>query len=342
MIEFSETIITNLILHKISNDPANCFVNDSEYDICESEEENTLKRIFLKPFTTASATYEFSHEINLELNALYKLSSGILDNDDFTLTAQNIFQHLKSVSKHPNIKDGDLFILKYKNLKMNNKFYEGLGIYKVENKENFVETNITESGEFRLKFKKGIGSRKLDKACLIIFTEIPYTVLVIDNAPVETDYWMNEFIRAGLKNDNINNTNHFLTLAKSYITEQLPDEYDVPKTAQIDLLNRSVEYFKKHETFEKEEFENEIFHDQGIIDSFRKFDETYREDNDLKSLDTFVISAQAVKKQSRVFKSVLKLDKNFHIYIHGNRELIEQGTDQDGRKFYKIYYQEEL
>lgn len=53
------------------------------------------------------------------------------------------------------------------------------------------------------------------------------------------------------------------------------------------------------------------------------------------------ISPQAVKKQARIFKSVLKLDKNFHIYIHGNRELIQQGTEKDGRKYYKIYFENE-
>jgi len=57
--------------------------------------------------------------------------------------------------------------------------------------------------------------------------------------------------------------------------------------------------------------------------------------------DNFEISAQAVKKQSKIFKSVLKLDKNFHIYIHGDKELIEKGVEKDGRKFYKIYYKEE-
>jgi len=55
----------------------------------------------------------------------------------------------------------------------------------------------------------------------------------------------------------------------------------------------------------------------------------------------FEISNKAVKKQARVFKSVLKLDKNFHIYIHGDKKLIERGTDEVGRKFYKIYYEEE-
>jgi len=48
-----------------------------------------------------------------------------------------------------------------------------------------------------------------------------------------------------------------------------------------------------------------------------------------------------VKKQARIFKTVLKLDKNFRIYIHGNRELIEQGVEKDGRKYYKIYFEQE-
>ena len=48
-----------------------------------------------------------------------------------------------------------------------------------------------------------------------------------------------------------------------------------------------------------------------------------------------------MKRQARVFKSVLKLDKNFHIYIHGDRNKIEQGVDEKGRKFYKIYYEQE-
>ena len=67
----------------------------------------------------------------------------------------------------------------------------------------------------------------------------------------------------------------------------------------------------------------------------------YRKENDIQLIDSFEISTQAVNKQARIFKSVLKLDKNFHIYIHGNRELIEQGIDENGRKYYKIYYERE-
>ena len=56
--------------------------------------------------------------------------------------------------------------------------------------------------------------------------------------------------------------------------------------------------------------------------------------------DEFGISDSAVKKQARSYKSVIKLDRNFHIYVHGNRNLLEQGEDEKG-KFYKVYYEEE-
>ena len=136
-------------------------------------------------------------------------------------------------------------------------------------------------------------------------------------------------------------TNEFLGIAKKYVTQQLADDFDVTKADQIDLLNRSVEYFKTNEKFEKEEFEKTVFQKEQLIKSFKSFDNSYRDNNEVEISDSFEISSQAVKKQARAFKSVLKLDKNFHIYIHGNKELIEKGVEKDGRKFYKIYYEDE-
>ncbi|MFN6039537.1 MAG: nucleoid-associated protein, partial [Bacteroidota bacterium] len=39
---------------------------------------------------------------------------------------------------------------------------------------------------------------------------------------------------------------------------------------------------------------------------------------------------------------VIKLDKNFHIYVHGKHEFIEKGFDEEkGKKFYKLYFDSE-
>jgi hypothetical protein len=300
-----------------------------------------LKKIFLKPFLSNTTTYEFKHEINIELNPLFNLSRSIFEGTDFVSQSKNICQHLNSVSKHPNIKGGDLFIMKFENINFDNKLYEGLGIFKIENKENFIETTKYYNGEAGLNFRKGIGSKRLDKACLILFTEQPFTVFIIDNTSNETDYWQNEFIKVNLKKDDVNSTNQFLSLAKSFVTKQFPSEFETTKADQIDLLNRSVEYFKKNESFDKQNFEQEVFQDNNVIKSFQNFDSKYRQDNEIDIADDFLISSQALKRQARVFKSVLKLDKNFHIYIHGNNELIKQGIESDGRKYYKIYFETE-
>ncbi len=342
MIEQQEAAIRKLTFRKIG-DEFQKIKPPFSYEYDNEEEEEILKKIFLKPFTSAAATYEFTHSIDLDLHPLFKLSKAIFHGGDFENISTQILQHLKTVSKHPNIKDGDLFIVKYDDVKLNQQHYTGLGIYKIENKENFIETNAGSNDEVKLDIKQGISGRKLDKACLILLTDEPYTIFVIDNGNNgnDTDYWMNEFLGVELKNDFINNTSQFLSLTKSFITEQFPEEYQTSKADQIDLLNRSVQYFKKHETFDKSEFESEVLVNRNVIDSFRNFDDEYRKYNGVDMKDTFEISPQAVKKQARIFKSVLKLDRNFHIYIHGNTEMIQQGVDEDGRKFYKIFYQEE-
>jgi len=178
MIEIQEAAIRKLTFQKIGNEfqkPTTPF--SYEYD--NEEEEEILKKIFLKPFTSSAATYEFSHSIDLDLHPLFKLSKAIFHGSDFENTSQQIHQHLKTTSKHPNIKDGDLFIVKYDDVKLNNQHYTALGIYKIENKENFVETNSNSNEEMKLNIKQGISGRKLDKACLILLTDEPYTIFLL-------------------------------------------------------------------------------------------------------------------------------------------------------------------
>ncbi len=246
-----------------------------------------------------------------------------------------IHQHLKSVSKHPNIKDGDLFIVQYSDVKMGNTFYDALGIYKIENRDSFIEIS---SG--KLTFKKGIGSRKLDKACLILFTKVPYTLFIIDSGSIEADYWKNEFIKADYKNDNINNTSQFLALTKNFVAQRLPQEFEVSKADQADILNKSLQFFKEKDNFNLNDFANEVINDPKAIEVFKQYKTDFEQEKDFEFSDNFSISSEAVKKQARALKSIIKLDKNFHIYIHGSRELIEQGEDKKG-KFYKVYYKEE-
>lgn len=340
MIQIEETIIRKLILHRVSSTKDKSIISKTLVDYSE-DEENVIKKALLKPFISHAETFEFTHDISINYNILFNLSKSVYTGDDFIVISENIVQHLISSSKHPNIKDGDLFIAKFEDIKFNNKYYEGLGFYKFEDKEHFIETDIS-NDKIAFNVRTGIGNKKPDKACLIIFSNEPYTILIIDNNNHETDYWQNEFINHKTKNDFVNNTNNFLTLTKNFVTKQISRDFDVTKAEQIDFLNRSLGYFKNHESFNKQEFEEEVFSDSNIIESFRKFDQSYKQEKEIDLSDNFEISPQAVKKQARVFKSVLKLDKNFHIYIHGNKNLIEKGFDEaTGMNFYKVYFKEE-
>lgn len=338
MIEYKGATIQELVFQKIKEE------NTTGRHLLQTEfapsEEEILKKIFLKPFEGTTNTYQFTHSVDLELNVLYKLSRSIQENEAIGDTHEGIISHLIDSSRHPNIKEGELFIVRFSEIIVDKEIVDGLGIFKVEKKDSFIETPDW-TKEPSLLFKEGIGEKRLDKACLILFTPEDYTILAYDNNSSESIYWKNDFINLDFKRDHVNNTNHFLQMTKSYITDKFPEEFEVSKTDQIDLLNKSIKYFKDHDEFDKSEFEGQVFGDITAIESFRSYDKQYQEEQDLELMDNFKIAVNSVKKQARIFKSVLKLDKNFHVYIHGDRDLIEQGMDADGRKFYKIYYDHE-
>ena len=133
-----------------------------------------------------------------------------------------------------------------------------------------------------------------------------------------------------------------LSVYKTFVTEKIDADFDISKADKIDMLNRSIKYFKEKDHFNMDEFSNEVIgNDEGIA-LFKDYKKQYEQDFDAPIDDSFSINNVAVKKQARVYKSVLKLDRNFHIYIHGNKELIEKGFDAErNMNYYKVYFKEE-
>lgn len=341
MIQTDEASVRRVIFHKVNVQEDKISLSDELCDFLNEEDADVLKKAFLKPFQAEYSQFRFCHEYDIELNALYKLAKGINQKEDFIEYSQNIAQHLRTVSKHPNIKDGDLFVIQFDQIIVNNTYCEALAVVKVENKDTFIETEFDGHKHAKLDFKKGINTRKMEKGALILFTPEPFSVLVIDNVKQGTEYWQTDFLSVEPVKNEYHQTHQFLGITKEFVTSQLTDDVDISRADQIDLLNRSVDYFKTNETFDKQEFEKTVFSDSAVIDSFRRFESQYREEHEIELQDNFEISKQAVKKQAKIFKSVLKLDSNFHVYIHGRRDMIEQGVDEQGRKFYKIFYENE-
>ena len=106
------------------------------------------------------------------------------------------------------------------------------------------------------------------------------------------------------------------------------------------MLNETMKYFREQDNFSLDDFSEKVIRQPEVIESFSRYKQEYEQERDIRIEDEFSISDSAVRKQARAYKSVIKLDRNFHIYVHGNRNLLEQGEDEKG-KFYKVYYQEE-
>ncbi|MCF0206703.1 MAG: nucleoid-associated protein, partial [Bacteroidales bacterium] len=219
---------------------------------------------------------------------------------------------------------------------------DAIGLFKSETKDTFLK--IRRDGEnFHVECDKGINPKKMDKGCLIFNHEREngFVVKIIDNTNrTEAQYWTDDFLHIKQRQDKYFNTHNVMSMYKTFVTKELPQQFEVSKADQADLLNRSMKFFKENENFEMQNFADKVIGQPEVIEQFQQFKTNFANENDFEIPDSFDISDSAVKKQSRAFKSIIKLDKNFHIYVHGNRELIEQGEDERG-KFYKVYYKQE-
>ena len=262
---------------------------------------------------------------------------------EFVEMSKNIVRHLYLRSDHPKIKGGEFYTVYFKDCIVDGETVDAIGLFKSENKDTFLKV-LREGGNFNLESEQGINIKKLDKGCLIFNKEREngYVVAVVDNTNkgIEAQYWIDDFLHIRQRKDEYANTQNIMAMAKNFVTKELPQKFDVTKADQIDLLNRSLEFFKEKDTFDIEDFANEVIGQPEVIESFNNFKRNYETENDIVIDDNFAISNNAFKKQQRSYKRVIRLDKKIQIIIDGNRDHVEQGEDEKG-KYYKVYYKNE-
>src|SRR5690606_25282975 len=132
-------------------------------------------------FTTPEFYKFTSSNQQPSLNPLYQFTQAIFLNPNES-HIQTIFiaKHLFEQTKHPQIKSGNLFVCQLKNIIVEGKYLNAIGIFKAENKQVFL--NIEEN--FEMKISDGFSKEKLDKGCLIFDTneENGYQICLFDKA----------------------------------------------------------------------------------------------------------------------------------------------------------------
>lgn len=336
-----DILIDSLVIHWVGNRN-----HDDGTILSKSVIELTdeLSSVLLKYFISSikhEELYEFTHNSHIELNEVYTYVSKIFKSPD-CLHEQSILlaKHLYENSEHPNIKAGEFYVTYFKNCDIDNKNIDAIGIFKSENKDTFLEVH-PQNTSFFIKSKQGINTNKLDKGCIIynLNKENGYVVAVIDrtNRGNDAKYWTNDFLHITPQKDEYYKTQGILSLCKNFAKNEL-SQYS--KAGQVDFINNSIHFLKENKNFSLDSFANEVIIQPEIINSFNKYKTVFQENNDIEIAENFEISENAIKKQTRSLRNIIKLDKNFDIHVHGNRSLIEQGVDEKG-KYYKVYYQEE-
>jgi len=304
-----------------------------------------LQTYFLTPFKNEQY-YNLWNEERVENNTVFAAVSAIFDSPEvFVEQSKQIAGWLYEQSNHPKIKAGEFYVALFHDCHIEGEVVDAVGLFKSENKDTYLKV-YAHGNRMDIESDNGFNINKLDKGCLIFNHEREhgYVVSVVDNTNRGADalYWIDSFLGLRQRSDAFSHTAQAMNLCKKFISEELPQSFEVSKADQADMLNRSLGYFKEAETFSFDDFNQKVITQPEVMETFNNYCEKFTEEYEVEIPAEFNVSGQAVKKESRGMKSVIKLDKNFHIYVHGDRARLRRGVDEEtGLRYYQLLFESE-
>lgn len=334
MLEISESKLAQYVVH---------YVGDA---LVLGDEAYSQPKVMLEAAFTQLAfnkidleqQYEFFHESDIGLNEVYNFVSSIFDQEgSFLEQSKHIATHLKSVSQHPNIKNGELFIGLFDNCLWHTEVKKVLAIVKIDEKEMFLDVK-NDQNKMIVNGIDGINVKKINNMAVIMDMgpDVAPAVFMKTKKKEDVVYWQERFLKIKVADEHYHKTNLALTECKKYIIK----EESYTNTEKLGFLNKTLDYFRNEEEFQVDNYIDTVFEK---TDSVQK-------DIIVQSVKPYetVISESAIAKVEKTYKRKIKLDSNIEIQVNVRDieqvdELIEVGYDEaTNRKFYKIYFQEEI
>jgi hypothetical protein len=347
MTQTEHVVLEKVMVHRVGNPTRGEGLSLSAMPLTLNDAllHSMLVRYFVH-WADTNELYQFTHVSSVELNEVYAWVQALFANPaQLSALSANIARFLHSKSTHARVKEGELYVGLLRNVPFENDFVDAVAIFKSETKQPFLKV-FAHGHNIEMTAEEGVHVNKPDKGCLIFRTQQAdgYRLCITDITNKQQDalYWVQDFLQVRPVANEYHHTRGFLQLCKDFATGEMPEHFDVNKQDQIEMMQRSMDYFKTKEQFDYQEFTQEVIHHPEVVEQFDRFKNQYEQAHHVALEAQFEIDTAAVKKQQRVFKSVLKLDKNFHIYIHGRRDLLERGFDEEkGKHYYKVYFEEE-
>lgn len=351
MLNIGNTTISQASLHHCGNRNQNEGSKHSEQPLVLNDVTNlNLADFMLLPFSKLFEEYRFTQH-----SLVQPFAEELLHPDDampkaeeikrFHAISQELCDLVYESGEHPQIGPGEVLVAKVNGVVLNDCICDGLCIVKLEEKENFLFTQIS-SDEASFTLRPGNRSGKQNKSVLILGAtdDEGFRCFVLDSSSgTEGLAWREHFLGVAPKQDKHFQTKQLISSTNQFILDEMVKNYEVSKAEQAQLLQRTMNYLKANENFELKDFGQQVFGQPEIAKSFDSFLLEHAANTEYRIPDEFDISQETVKSQAKLAKKVIKLDKNFHLYVHGNQDMLERGFDEEkGMYFYKLFFREEM
>lgn len=349
MVVFTESTLNNCIIHKVGNqsDQNNFSLTDKSVTLSDELEE-MLHRFFIKPFKTNQSFFKFHHNSNdLARNDVYFHVKNIFEKpEDFVNESKKIAAYLQEKSQHPAIKNGECCITFFENIIIEGEPVNAVGIFKFERKDTFLKL-IDETERYSIKPEEGLNIEKSDKGCIVFETEkeTGYRLLLSDQNNYDAKYWPEQFLNVKPDTNESYFTGKTFEAVNSFAEEMVAHNDSAP--ARMEMLDRTAKYFDQKESFDMDDFVEEVIQTDEYKEKFKDYKKEYDIQHELPKTPQFTIDKDTSKKAVNKLNNTIKLDGQIQIKLNFNNEnqvnhYLEKGFDEKRQmSFYKVYFREE-
>ncbi|MCL6265270.1 nucleoid-associated protein [Flagellimonas myxillae] len=337
--------IESVSLHRVGNKSKNesIFLSAEPFSL-NDEMSGLLKEYFFKPFREKEENYfRFDNEVDVEFNEIYKAVGEIFeDSSKIHLLSQKITTHLFEQSNHPHIKSGEVYVVHFSDMVLDNQKVDAVGIFKSELKHDFLQ--FKEDGQnLEILIKQGININKLDKGCIVfdVDKEEGFKVLSVDSNRYDAKYWLDNFLGLSALTDENFYTKNYLKFCQNFAKDVVLPAED--KQQEVLFMNRAVNHFAKNDAFEETSFLNEVMENPELIPEFKHYKVEKGPKYSIEDVSNFDIANKAVSDARKKIKNVINLDTNIQIKMdfinpESAEKFVEKGWDEERQMYYYLVY----
>jgi len=337
--------IESVSLHRVGNKNKNesIFLSAQPHTL-NDEMAGLLKEYFFKPFREKEENYfKFSSEVDVAFNEVYKSVTEIFeDSSKAHSESKKITTHLFEQSNHPHIKSGEVYVVYFSNMMVDNKKTDAIGIFKSELKHDFLQFE-EKNQNLDIVIQQGINTNKLDKGCLVfnLEKEEGYKVLSVDSNRYDAKYWLENFLDLKPLTDENFYTKNYLKFCQNFAKDVVLPAED--KQQEVLFMNRAVNHFAKNDAFEESSFLNEVLENPELVPEFKHYKVEKGPKYSIEDVSNFDIANKAVSDARKKIKNVISLDTNIQIKMdfinpESAEKFVEKGWDEERQMYYYLVY----